>query len=174
MWLTELVWQSAREQAQAVLDDSWDQELPVNIEAICKAYGVNIYKRRMPNDLSGMIVKRAHNDTADAFIDMDEPDIRQRFTLAHELGHFIERTKVAHDDEFGFQEIRSSSLSEDYFPHEFFADEFAGSLLIPRKKLSELQKQGKAEDEIAKAFKVSVAALRKRISSLTTRSEDVD
>lgn len=57
--MAELVWKQAREAARKVLDGNWDQQVPVKIEQICRACGVTTYKCIMPDDLSGMIVKRA-------------------------------------------------------------------------------------------------------------------
>ena len=114
--MAQLVWEQAREAARKVLDGSWDQRIPVNVEQICRACGVTTYKCVMPYDLSGMIVKRASERDAKAFIDKEEPGVRQRFILAHELGHFIERTVIAKDDEYGFGEGRMYGRREkDYF-----------------------------------------------------------
>lgn len=110
--MAELVWKQAREAARKVLDGNWDQQVPVKIEQICRACGVTTYKCIMPDDLSGMIVKRAAERDAKAFIDKEEPGVRQRFTLAHELGHFIERTVIAQDDEYGFEEVRMGGRRE--------------------------------------------------------------
>ena len=109
--MAELVWKQAREAARKVLDGNWDQQVPVKIEQICRACGVTTYKCIMPDDLSGMIVKRAAERDAKAFIDKEEPGVRQRFTLAHELGHFIERTVIAQDDEYGFEEVRMGAAA---------------------------------------------------------------
>lgn len=113
--MAQLVGEQAREAAGKVLDGIWDQRIPVNVEQICRACGVTTYKCVMPYDLSGMIVKRASERDAKAFIDKEEPGVRQRFTLAHELGHFIERTVIAKDDEYGFGEDRMYGRGErDY------------------------------------------------------------
>lgn len=165
--MAELVWKQAREAARKVLDGNWDQQLPVKIERICRACGVTTYKCVMPDDLSGMIVKRAAERDAKAFIDKEEPGVRQRFTLAHELGHFIERTVIAKDDEYGFEEVRMGGRREkDYFPHEFFADEFAGAILMPEAKVKEFQSDGKKVEEMAQLFDVSVSAMRMRLDNL--------
>ena len=87
-----------------------------------------------------MIVKRASERNAKAFIDKEEPGVRQCFILAHELGHFIERTVIAKGDEYGFEESRMYGCGEnDYFPHEFFADKFAGAILMPESKVEEFR-----------------------------------
>ena len=79
--MAQLVWKQAREAARKVLDGIWDQRIPVNVEQICRACGVTTYKWVMPYDLSGMIVKRASERDAKAFIDKEEPGVRQRFIL---------------------------------------------------------------------------------------------
>lgn len=169
--MAELVWKQARDAAKKVLDENWDQQLPVSIEPICRACGVTTYYRVMPNDLSGMLVKRTHEKEAKAFIDQGEPLVRQRFTLAHELGHFIERTVIAKDDEYGFEESRMAiPRKRNYFPHEFFADEFAGAILMPETKVEEFQAANKSPEEMARLFGVSVDAVRIRLHSLKLRS----
>lgn len=168
--MAELVWKQARDNAKTVLDENWDQQLPVNIEQICRACGVITYRRVMPDDLSGMIVKRATEKNARAFIDSDEPAVRRRFTLAHELGHFIERTVLAKDNEYGFSEVRMGGRREnDYFPHEFFADEFAGAILMPETKVREFKSEGKSVQEMARLFDVSVSAMEMRLDNLQRR-----
>lgn len=168
--MAQLVWEQAREAARKVLDRSWNQQIPVNIEQICRACGVTTYKCVMPNDLSGMIVKRASERDAKAFIDKEEPGVRQRFILAHELGHFIERTVIAKDDEYGFEESRMYGRREnDYFPHEFFADEFAGAILMPESKVEEFRSTGKDPAIMAQLFDVPVSAMRMRLGNLQRR-----
>lgn len=164
--MAQLVWEQAREAAKKVLDESWDQRIPVNVEQICRACGVTTYKCVMPDDLSGMIVKRASERDAKAFIDKEEPSVRRRFILAHELGHFIERTVIAKDDEYGFEESRMYGRGEkDYFPHEFFADEFAGAILMPESKIEEFRSTGKDPATMAQLFDVPVSAMRMRLNN---------
>lgn len=168
--MAQLVWEQAREAARKVLDRSWDQRIPVNVEQICRACGVTTYKCVMPDDLSGMIVKRASERDAKAFIDKEEPGVRQRFILAHELGHFIERTVIAKDDEYGFGEGRMYGRGEkDYFPHEFFADEFAGAILMPESRVEEFRSAGKDPAIMAQLFGVPVSAMRMRLGNLRRR-----
>lgn len=168
--MAQVVWKQAREAARKVLDGSWDQRIPVNVEQICRACGVTTYKCIMPADLSGMIVKRASERDAKAFIDKEEPGVRQRFILAHELGHFIERTVIAKDDEYGFGEGRMYGRGEkDYFPHEFFADEFAGAILMPESRVEEFRSAGKDLAIMAQLFDVPVSAMRMRLGNLRRR-----
>ena len=88
--------------------------------------GVTPYTGELPEGVSGMIVKE-HSSEPRAYTERTEPQTRRRFTLAHELGHFVERVTIAQDNDFAFMDKRS----DDYDIHEFYADEFAGALLMP-------------------------------------------
>lgn len=166
------VWQEAREQAQRILDECWDgRTLPIDVVALCKLNGVTPYRTNLSDDRSGMIIKLAGENGANAYVDSLEPHVRRRFTFAHELGHFIER-KAAGDDEYGFSEYRSGH-SRNYFPHEFYADEFAGALLMPESKIREFEDEGLDAAGMAGRFDVSVAAMRRRLRALE-RSKAVE
>lgn len=108
-----------------------------------------------------MIVKDA-GQNADVFIEASDPRTRRRFTCAHELGHYVERINVAGDDEFSFREVRSSK----YDLHEFFADEFAGELLMPANELLRTKAVGASFTTLAARFDVSVTAIKRRLDRL--------
>ncbi|WEV75640.1 ImmA/IrrE family metallo-endopeptidase [Bifidobacterium sp. ESL0800] len=175
------VWQHAQEQAQNVLDENWDQSLPVDITRICLMENVlPLTTSNLPGRLSGAIVKRADDSQAHAYTNAEEPRIRRRFTLAHELGHYIEQSKLAKNSEFGFNDDkqdtefakgRRKDQRNDYFPHEFFADEFAAALLMPESKIEELREEKKTPSEMARLFDVSVAAVNRRLTNIDRRAK---
>ena len=74
---------------------------------------------------------------------------RDRFTLAHELGHFILHKNVA----YGF--ARGSERIASYIDPEWQANTFASMLLIPREEI-----HGMDEEEIAAKYLVSKQAAR--------------
>jgi Zn-dependent peptidase ImmA (M78 family) len=151
-----LVWQAARSEAQRLIDEYGTND-PYDL---CRQLGIDVIEANMPDGSSGMIVKRAGQD-AEVFVEADDPTVRRKFTVAHELGHYIERS-LAHDDDFSFRERRGM----DYNLHEFFADEFAGALLMPEAQfLAELNK-GATNTSLAAQFRVSLAAVEKRRSRL--------
>ncbi|MHC9941634.1 ImmA/IrrE family metallo-endopeptidase [Corynebacterium diphtheriae] len=65
----------------------------------------------------------------------NEPEVRQRFTLAHEIGHLVEREHLGKDVEYSFIDYRNNGKCD---LHEFYADEFAGSLLMPAREFSKI------------------------------------
>lgn len=162
-----LAWQDARRRASELLEQYWDGTYPVDVRAIARAAGLDTYIRELPSGVSGLIVKREDDERARAYASAFEIPERQRFTFAHELGHFIERTDLAHDPEFSFTEKRS----REYNLHEFYADEFAGALLMPARKLEKLENEGKTLTEQAQILGVSVAAVKKRHERLNKAPE---
>ncbi|WP_270307128.1 ImmA/IrrE family metallo-endopeptidase [Bifidobacterium adolescentis] len=158
----KLLWQDAREKAQAVLDKYWDGKYPVKIAAISEAMGVTPHFAQLPDKISGLIVKSPGQESADSYADVSESVVRRRFTLSHELGHYVERVTLGRDEDFSFVERREPGK---YDLHEFYADEFAGSLLMPSNDF----KQKVESDGIISAaqyFGVSLAAAQKRLERL--------
>ena len=156
--MAKLVWQSARGHARDVLDNYWDGRFPVRIVAISKAMGIMPYQASLSSGISGMIVKKP-NEQARAYVEKTETDTRRRFTLAHELGHYVERVDVSDDNDFSFVERREPG---QYDLHEFYADEFAGALLMPEEPFMDMLDEGSSLIDIAARFGVSLDAARKR------------
>ena len=88
---------------------------------------------------------------------------RQRFTMAHELGHYmLHRGKnIEFADTTFFR-------SEDMDSVEYHANEFASRLLMPEDKLRKLIAEDKIKNigELALRFNVSSAAMKYRVISL--------
>lgn len=78
---------------------------------------------------------------------------RDRFTLAHELGHFIIHRNV------DYKFARSEEKVESYQDPEWQANTFASMLLIPRDQIA-----GHTIDEVAEKYQVSKAAARIALS----------
>lgn len=151
-----LLWSEARKQADALLREFADESGFVDPYVVCEALGISVWTTELPPTVSGMILKEKKED-AEILIASQEPEPRQRFTLAHELGHFIERTNLSRDPEFSFRDSRSTK----YTLHEFFADEFAGALLMPNPQFSR-DAERMNDVALAKKYRVSPAAVKKR------------
>lgn len=154
-----MVWQEARAQAQQLRQDYGTND-PYEI---CAKLGIEVLEVALPEGVSGMIVKTQHQD-AQVFIERGDVRGRRRFTCAHELGHFIERVNVAGDDDFSFRDHRTSTK---YDLHEFFANEFAGELLMPAARIKHLRQAGYSPTRLAAHFDVTAAAVSERIRRLT-------
>ena len=156
-----LVYDRAREDAEKVSADYWlPGKYPVDVEDIADQMGIRIERTYLQDGIAGMIRVRPE-ETPTIYVQLDDSPARQRFTIAHELGHYVERTNQG-QVEFAFIDKRGMK----YDLHEFYADEFAGNLLMPRERLETLQQNGQTNLGIAKFFGVSPAALNKRLGRL--------
>ena len=88
---------------------------------------------------------------------------RQRFTMAHELGHYIlhKGKNIEFVDSTFFR-------SDDMNSIEFIANEFASRLLMPEDKIRKLIDEDKIKNigDLASKFEVSSAAMKYRVLSL--------
>ena len=116
--------------------------------------------------LAGLLV--ANGTTPSIYFEKYDPLVRQRFSIAHELGHFflhhnaqsqfIEQCTL--DDDERFQE---SSISVP----EIEADAFAGAFLMPADSLSDdLTRFGRCVSFLSARYGVSDATLRRRLHTL--------
>ena len=129
-----------------------------DLVTIANMLGADVSLRALDPDISGVVIKEQY-ESPKIYINSDENIFRQRFTLAHEIGHLVDRTKLIDDDkEYSFIDYRKPG---EYDLHEFFADEFAGELLMPGDQFMEvLNKIG--EFGTSERFGVSVPAVRAR------------
>lgn len=164
-----LVYERARREADQLLEAHWDGTFPVALGSITRSLNGDVTIEQLATGLSGFIVKSENDDVAHIVLNRDEVAERQRFTWAHELGHLVERRSVAGDEDFSFVDTRAPST---YDLHEFFADEFAGALLMPRAELKRVQEQGWSLLRMADHFGVSVPALRKRLARLAKQPDE--
>ncbi len=141
--------------------------LPIPIEDIIKHYGINIELVPMPEEQSGAIV--INQDTAGMIINKNDAYCRQRFTMAHEFGHFVScryqntTDKITeYKDVLEYRRDENSKLGRD--SEEIFANKFAAAILMPRSVLLELRSL--SIEELAVAANVSTQAMQYRLDSL--------
>lgn len=147
--------------AQEVLNRYWDGQLPVDILSIVKAIGLEAYNlndREIAEGVSGRF--ETVNGIPSLFVNTQESLERQRFTLAHELGHYC----LAHGN--AFRDTRESMYSYD--PKEHAANVFAADILMPEKHVKHLIfNRGIANiSQLADMFLVSYTAMKIRLESL--------
>lgn len=162
-----------REQAIALLTKLGITKSPVPVEKIAKHLKAQVRFSPLDDEISGMI----HIRDGQAIIGINSlhhPN-RQRFSIAHELGHLVLHksmvtSQVHVDKEFPvlMRDTKAYSGSDKI---EIEANQFAAELLMPKAFLQEMlaDKKFDVDDEtfvesLAQRFKVSKQAMGLRIS----------
>jgi Zn-dependent peptidase ImmA (M78 family) len=148
--------------AQAALERYWDRQLPIDPVRIARAAGAVVRTDNSMRllDLSGSF--DAQDEVQTICYNPDDSEVRQRFTVAHELGHMLLR----HGPSFKDSAIHFSSGIQSIKERE--ANSFAMELLMPKEVLDWLVYKEKVHDVEAMAvkLKVSGAALHYRLVDL--------
>lgn len=148
--------------------------LPIPIKNIIKSQGIKLSPYDLGDDVSGVLV--IDNENCKIGYNSTESHVRQRFTLAHELGHFILHKNKSQDvfvDKVTYMFRKSNTRSVDY-KIEMEANQFAAAILMPEimieRELNKLN-NGNLSDhdlivELANKFKVSQIAMTYRLNNL--------
>lgn len=165
------------EKAFQLLKDYNCLETPINIKSLIKKLGIKLSPYDLGEDVSGVLVidrgnhKIGYNST--------ESLVRQRFTLAHEVGHFIlhcnDKNEGLFVDHTKYMFRKGSPNSKEY-RLEMQANQFAAALLMPEKLINREVAYLNAEYEfisdhdlierLAKTFKVSEISMTYRLNNL--------
>jgi Zn-dependent peptidase ImmA (M78 family) len=155
---------AARRLASETLDTYWiEGTLPVDPVSLARRMGIEVYRAQLGNDVFGMLV--GTEGGAAMYLDSDQPEKRYRFTAAHEVGHYVDRAVDASMD-VSFIDRRSESGRGT--ATEIFANEFAGSLLMPEGAFRAAVASGLDNFRLAERFDVSLGAAAYRRQVLTT------
>lgn len=168
--MEDKVWVLARNEAKRVRKSFLPEGFTgaIRLSELCRYLDISIERDDLKAGVSGFIQKDDPDQQPYIVLNQNEPFLRQRFTLAHELGHYFER-KMNNDLEYTFVDLRKPN---SYDAHEFYADEFAGELLMPEDEVEALQAQGRDEIYMAKHFEVSIPAMEKRLERIRLGKED--
>jgi len=144
-----------RYMARKILQDTKLVEVPVPIEKIVDHYGFRVaYLDQPPDQFSGIL----HRGKKAIGINKNHHLFRQRFSLAHELGHYF----LEHPD--AEEEIPDSENSTLFTCYEKEADEFAGELLVPKDLLKQTFSKIPDIDSLRSKFQVSQQVIIIQIS----------
>ena len=154
-----------------------DASLPIDVEKIARAQGINIIYEDLENDVSGFLV--AKNGCATIAINKLHNENRKRFTLDHELGHFILHLNKDKNEELFIDKVkfhRNQASALGLVSQEIEANRFAAEVLMPEEQLISCVENisGKSFDiadenliaELAQIFAVSEQALTIRLGDL--------
>jgi Zn-dependent peptidase ImmA (M78 family) len=157
--------------ADELLSASWADDcghivLPVEPSVIAEKLGLKHYVADLGQAFAGMLVGRAASE-AEIHVNREHGKARQRFTGAHELGHYVLRCRDEDSlgEDWGDVALRPESETGND-PAEIWANRFAAALLMPRRLVEELRVEFPELAILAAKFGVSPKAMSFRLRYL--------
>lgn len=143
-------------------------DYPVNLFGMCEDLGIRHNVTWLDSDVSGELVPLPDGNYE---INVNAADSigRQRFTTAHELGHFAMHRHLIGQGIDDDRAYRSTKVGRYYNTaigprEETEANRFASNLLMPSHLMERAKQQGLTTPrQLAEAFMVSLPAMRIRL-----------
>lgn len=157
---------SPAEAAQNTLRNCGQEvSFPVNPVQIARSMGLEVYRATLDQGhTSGMLLKAA-GQPACVYVARGDALVRQRFTVAHEIGHYV-LLAPGTDDAFEMAERRDARASLGTDPSEVFANGFAAELLMPGVAVRKCHALGLSVNGMSEFFSVSADAMVNRLNTL--------
>lgn len=139
------------------------REAPIKVGALAAALGLRVVVTDLPLGVSGKLSREPNGDWV-IRVARGEHKNRQRFTIAHEISHFVlHRNQI--EDNLG------SELSDDTFYRsglseriEWEANNLAADILMPWQLIRAATQEARLTPaELASIFEVSEAAMKIRL-----------
>ena len=146
-----------REAADRILSVYWDGTLPVNPIQIANSMGLDVYVSSNIPDGGGSI--KEVDGRPSIYVCKNDSKVRQRFTIFHEIGHYV----LGHYDEHGEMQ---RTYGPRYDQNEFDADEFAAEMLMPRSSIISCVNKGYTFQKMLNIFQASSPAMSRRLREL--------
>ena len=131
---------------------------PLDVLGLASSIGLQIEYLPLAGDVSGFL-KRRGGDWVIGINSLHHPN-RQRFTIAHEMGHYF----LHRDHDFVDKALFRRDVQNDH--READANRFASALLMPREMFRDMVTRRLPMKAVAEYFGVSEAAAQFRSDSL--------
>lgn len=145
-----------------VIEKHWNST-PVPIDRIIHDIGIPLSRKPMADNISGYIERQ--NGSYHIVVNANHAETRQRFTAAHELGHYIYHRDLLGEgvgDDRAYRAEGTDRPNSNIRPlHERQANSFAANVLMPRHRLIDVD--GESTAELAARFAVSKQAMGIRL-----------
>ncbi len=152
---------------QILIDNDMLDKVPVNVIGIAKAYGINVYTAKFDNEVSGAIRYNSKAKKFEIIVNKNNAEVRRRFTIAHELGHYFLHKNMLIDNDIHIDTLYRAGVQVDMQTKEKEreVDYFAGALLMNRMAIEKLIDNYNIE-ELSEIFNVSTSAMTVRLTIL--------
>nr|DAM85235.1 MAG TPA: IrrE protein [Caudoviricetes sp.] len=136
-------------------------KIPVNILKIAKANDITVFTADLEKKILGAIRYDKQNKKYTILLNEKQSYEQQRFTLAHELGHFFLHKQILESEEL---HVDIMYKIED--EQEAEVDYFAGALLMNKLLLEKMYEKNQSIRELAEMFEVSVSVMTIRLDTI--------
>lgn len=136
-------------------------KIPVDVIAIAKANDIKVFEASLDKKISGAIRYNYSTNSFEILVNKNDVKVRQRFTIAHEIGHFF-----LHQEKLKSDELHIDIMYRMTNEQEKEVDYFAGALLMNKTLLEKVYNEGSSITELAELFDVSVSAMTVRLDVL--------
>jgi Zn-dependent peptidase ImmA (M78 family) len=165
-----------RQLVEELLDENGIERPPIPVEHIVRSRGLSVRKQgNTSSDISGFLFRQ--EDDVVIGVNASHPRVRQRFTIAHELGHFLlhaPRSDKIHIDRTFEVKFRDDLSGRGIDTDEREANLFAAELLMPqrliRRDLANVGEMDLVNDDflndLARRYGVSTQAMLFRLANL--------
>lgn len=141
---------------------------PVDVFGLARRLGIYVKTQSLPDKQSGYIRKELSGDFT-VGINRNDGELRQRFTLAHELGHYFLHSDLLEPGGSHFDRLYSGHNDSGVLSprDETQANKFAATLLMPKSHVQrEWTNHRPHHWRLAKQFGVSSSAMAWRLVNL--------
>ena len=156
------------ELTEKILVDNDMLKIPVDIIKIANNNDIKVYEASLDKKISGAIKYNKEEEKFQILVNENDVNSRQRFTIAHELGHYFLHKNYLKSEELHIDTILYRADIEDDIEardREREVDYFAGALLMNRTLVQKLRSENTIS-ELAEIFKVSISAMTVRLDIL--------
>jgi len=129
------------------------EQPPIDVVRVCEYLGIQLFNADSPR-WSGAVNSDEYSATI--WVRADDALIRQRFTIAHELGHLM-----LHSLGVSFRDDTFTGTSA-----EMEANRFAAAFLMPERLVRAAAEHTQLSEHLAAQFRVSEQAMKIRLSTL--------
>lgn len=144
--------------AESILNSVYEDGIayPIDVYKIANRLGLKVHEKPLPDHISGFFA--AENNAFGIVVNSNQHPNRQRFTLAHEIGHYVSYKMQGKSDDI--IEPRDVIASQGTNQEEIFANRFAAALLMPQ--IEVCNKKDYSDKKLSIHFGVSESAIRFR------------
>lgn len=156
---------STLNQFQKLTIEKQHSEVPVKLGQIAKDLGLVVKKTTLTANISGQI-KEEQDGTINIKINRHDVKTRQRYTLAHEISHYLLHRELLKDgitDDVLYRSSQSNAIERE-------ADRLAADIIMPMEQVLRLKQHHSADkkgellyETIAAEMAVSTIALKNRL-----------